>query len=248
MARQDAGAAANSDAPKGQNWATFPQRACRVPNIGENRPLTRLSTCNPPVVRGLRAASMHHRKYLSQKEIGSSGWIRTSNPSMWPPIVNPLTSDSLRPECRKAPSSVMHQDGCAGASDERFRHVRSPHRASWRLHVGGEDHRPRTTFYPWGAAAPTPDALRPKAVRQPGGERPHLWYGVCPHPVAGPAARTSSRRSDPTDRDPPSLLSHASVSGSPLRESLRHRDIARVRSVISGPLRQSRCDGVAARR
>jgi hypothetical protein len=136
--------------------------------------------------------------------------------------------------------------GCAGAGDERP-DTYALDRASWRLQVGAEDHRPRTTFYPWGAAAPTPDALRPKAVRQPGGERPHLWYGVCPHPVAGRAARTSSRRSDSTDRDPPSLLSHAPVSGSPLRESRRHRDIARVRSVISGPLRQSRCDGVAAR-
>jgi hypothetical protein len=48
--------------------------------------------------------------------------------------------------------------------------------------------------------APTPDALRPKAVLQPGGERPHLWYGVCPHPVAGRAARTSSRRSVASDR------------------------------------------------
>jgi hypothetical protein len=62
------------------------------------------------------------------RKVGSSGWIRTSNPSMWPQIVNPLTLDSLRPECGKTPSSPYAQDGCTGASDERLRHVRSPSR------------------------------------------------------------------------------------------------------------------------
>jgi hypothetical protein len=166
---------------------------------------------------------------------------------MWSRVVNPLHVDDSRPACRWR--AALHESGgCAGVSDECVRH--KFHRASWRLHAGVEDGRPRTTFYRWGARGAhtrcsppegcpaTRWRAAPSLVRCV--SAPGCWAGR-PHQLA------SVGRIRPSVNQP-SLLSDARVSGSPRRERRPPRDSASARSVISGPRRQSRCDGAAARR
>jgi hypothetical protein len=159
---------------------------------------------------------------------GPRRWEHDQQPSMWPQIVNPLTSDRLRPECRKAPSSPSCTRRLRRCQRERLRHVRSPSR---ELAVACRRRGPAVLVRPSIRGArqrPHPMLSARRLSCNPVASGP-ISGTVCPHPVAGRAARTSSRRFDPTNRDSPALLvtrrfqdgpcgNHAGIEISPERD------------------------------